>query len=459
MEQTSQKQQILHDNMWKVSIRLAWPAVIAMVLYGMNTVFDAFFVGRYVGETALAGVSLAYPLTQMTLGIGSLIGVGAGSALSIAIGKNDEATQRKLLGNANYLTLITSLFFTLGALIFARQLVAFMGGEGEALEYGVAYFKVTLYGALFWSAGLAGNMIIRAEGRMKRAAVMMGSGLVVNILINYILIVLFKMGVEGAAIGTNIGMIVYTLTSFIYFARQKASFKSNPFSIRRDPEIIKSILSMGMSSLIMNVMTLIQAVLVLNALNAYGTNSDVAFYGVAYRIFTFMLTPVFGLMRALQPAVGINYGAGKYRRVIQSFYVFAVVATLLLLPFWLIMMIAPANVLHLMLPESTFLASDLMNFRLFMSLLPILPVIFMAMTFFPAINKGNVASLIGIARQVVFYIPLMLILPRFFGVFAVYVGAFGIDLIICIWTWILVFKEFKILKKTDQPRAMKKVFE
>ncbi len=102
----------------------------------------------------------------MTLGIGSLIGVGAGSALSIAIGKNDEATQRKLLGNANYLTLITSLFFTLGALIFARQLVAFMGGEGEALEYGVAYFKVTLYGALFWIAGLAGNMIIRAEGRM-----------------------------------------------------------------------------------------------------------------------------------------------------------------------------------------------------------------------------------------------------------------------------------------------------
>ncbi len=87
---------------------------------------------------------------------------------------------------------------------------------------------------------------------------------------------------------------------------------------------------MGMSSLIMNVMTLIQAVLVLNALNAYGTNSDVAFYGVAYRIFTFMLTPVFGLMRALQPAVGINYGAGKYRRVIQSFYVFAVVSNIVI---------------------------------------------------------------------------------------------------------------------------------
>ena len=449
MDREKQKNMILKENMWKVSFKLSWPAVIAMILYGLNTVFDAFFVGRYVGETALAGVSLAYPLTQITLGLGSLVGVGAGSVLSIALGKNDEDTQRKILGNANYLNLIFSIVFMIVALPFSVNLVRMMGGSGEELVYGANYFRISVFGTFFWVAGLAGNMIIRAEGKMKTAAVMMGAGLIVNIIANYILIVNMGMGVEGAAIGTNIGMGVYTLTSFIYFAGKRPSFESNPFSIRRDKKVTKSIMSMGIPSMIMSVMSLIQALVVLNAISKYGTTSDVAFYGVAFRIFTLMVTPIFGLMRALQPAVGINYGARQYSRVIESFKVFALVAMGIMLPFWILLMISPSIPLNLMLPDKIFLSSDLLNFRVFMGLLPILPIIFMAMTFFPAINKGKVASTIGIGRQIVFYLPVMIILPRLLGVQWVYFGAFFIDFITIIWTLFLVKKEFIILKSLN----------
>lgn len=445
MDKEKQKRMILNDNMWVVSFKLAWPAVVAMVLYGLNTVFDAFFVGRYVGETALAGVSLAYPLTQITLGLGSLVGVGAGSALSIAIGEEDKETQRNLLGNANYLNLIFSIGFMIVALIFSTEFVKIMGGTGEELIYGANYFRITVIGTFFWVAGLAGNMIVRAEGKMKTAAFMMGIGLLVNIVANYVLIVIMQMGVEGAAIGTNIGMAVYTLSSLIYFARKKASFEAKPFSIRRDKKVTKAIISMGTPSMIMSVMSLIQAIVVLNAITRYGTTADVAFYGVAFRIFTFMLTPIFGLMRALQPVVGINYGAKRYDRVISSFKVFAIVATALMLPFWLVIMISPIMPLHLMLPEKSFLGMDLLNFRVFMGLLPVLPVIFMTMTFFPSINKGKVASIIGIARQIVFYVPVMLLLPRFLGVQWVYFGSFFIDVIIILWTVMMVRKEFKLL--------------
>jgi putative MATE family efflux protein len=446
MDKEIQKNMILKNNMWSVSFKLAWPAVIAMVLYGLNTVFDAFFVGRYVGETALAGVSLAYPLTQITLGIGSLVGVGAGSALSIALGENDKDTQRKILGNANYLNILFSIIFMVFALFLSTNLVRIMGGTGEELAYGASYFRITVFGTFFWIAGLAGNMIVRAEGKMKTAAVMMAAGLIVNIVANYILIVNMNMGVEGAAIGTNIGMAVYTLTSLIYFAGKNSSFESNPFSIRRDKKITKAIMSMGIPSMIMSVMSLIQAIVVLNAITKYGTTSDVAFYGVAFRLFTLMLTPIFGLMRALQPVVGINYGAKQYLRVIESFKVFAVVATGLMLPFWILMMVAPSVPLNLMLPEKIFASSDLLNFRVFMALLPILPIIFMAMTFFPAINNGKVASIIGIARQIVFYVPVMILLPKFLGVQWVYFGAFLIDLIIILWTVMLVKKEFGALR-------------
>ena len=447
MNQKKQKEFILHGNIWKIMVSLSGPAILAMILYGLNTVFDAFFVGRFIGESALAGVSLAYPLTQLSLGLGSLIGVGAGSALSIALGANDLKTQERLLGNVNYLNLLFAAFFTLVGIIFSKSLIIMMGGTGQALTEGINYFRITLFGSIFWIAGLSGNMIIRAEGKMKTAAIMMAIGLLVNIIANYILIVVLKKGVEGAAHGTNLGMLVYTLSSLIYFSKKKASFESKPFAIYRDKNIVRSILSMGTPSLIMTVMSLIQAIVVLNALSHYGSNSDIAFYGIAFRLFTFMLTPIFGLMRALQPVIGINYGAGKNKRVIQSFNIFAIAATCLMIPFWLFIQISPNTLLQIMLPSRTFTAQDLLNFKFFLGLLPFLPIIFMAMTFFPAINKSKPASIMGIARQLLFYVPVMLILPKYFGINWVYYGSFGIDLIIIIWVFFMIKSEFKILSK------------
>lgn len=455
MDKDKHKNMILNDNLWQVMVKLSWPAVIAMVLYGLNTVFDAVFVGRFVGEAALAGISLAYPLSQLLLGVGSLIGVGAGSALSIALGADDRDTQRKLLGNVNYLNIVWGIGFTTLGLVFATQLVQLMGGSGVELAFGVDYFRITLYGSVFWIAGLSGNMIVRAEGKMGTAAVMMGIGLVVNIIANYILIVVFDFGVKGAAWGTNLGMLVYTLVFLVYAGRKNTSFDARPFTIRRDRQIIKSILSMGTASLIMSVMTLIQGIVVLNALSRFGTTGDVAFYGIVYRLYTFMLTPVIGLMRALQPAIGINFGARQYDRVIGSFKIFGVGATIVMSPFWLAMMIAPEAVLNLMLPAREFLRADLANFRIFMLLLPVLPVLFMAMTFFPAINNGKPAAVMGIARQLVFYVPVMLTLPRFFGVHWVYWGSFFIDLIIIIWVVTMVGAAFKKLRNGEvtPPRA------
>lgn len=446
MKNEKQKTMILNDDLWRVMIRLSWPAVIAMVLYGLNTVFDALFVGRYVGESALAGVSLVYPLTQIPLGLGSLIGVGAGSALSIAIGAGDVSTQRKLLGNVNFLNLLFGLAFTVLGLIFTSHLVKMMGGSGEELQHGIDYFTVTLYGSIFWIAGLSGNMIVRAEGKMKSAAIMMGVGLGVNIIANYILIVKFGMGVKGAAIGTNIGMAVYTLAFYIYIGSNRASFDTVLFSFSRNKAIIRDIISMGIPALIMTVMTLVQGIVVLNALARFGTTADVAFYGIVYRVFMFMLTPVFGLMRALQPVIGVNFGAGQHQRVISSFKIFGIAATIMLLPVWILMMASPQLILNLMLPGKEFLSGDILNFRIFMALLPVLPVIFMAMTFFPAINNGKPASIMGIARQLIFYVPVMLIMPRYFGIEWVYIGSFLIDLIMILWVAVIVKIEFNKLR-------------
>ncbi len=452
VDKDRQKNMILNDNMWAVMIKLSWPAIVAMVLYGMNTLIDAVFVGRFVGETALAGVSLAYPLSQFSLGLGSLVGVGAGAGLSIALGSENHGLQQKLVGNANYLNIVFSAGLMVVGLLLTEPLVRMMGGSGDALVFGVDYFRVCLFGSLFWITGLAGNMIVRAEGKMGSAAVMMAIGLGVNLIANYILIVLLKMGVKGAAWGTNIGMLVYTLVFFIYASGAGITFDARPFSFRRDREVIKIIMSNGIPSLIMTIMATIQGIVVLNALSRFGSTAEVAFYGIIYRIFLFMLTPIFGLMRALQPAIGINFGAEKYERVISSFKVFGVAGAVLMAPFWIFMMINPSLVLHMMLPAREFLRAEIMNFRIFMALLPTLPIIFMAMTFFPAINNAKPASVMGIARQLVFYVPVMLTLPRFFGVGWVYRGAFLIDVLMIIWTLYMVVKEFEKLRRGEVNR-------
>ncbi len=446
MDQTARRTFILTDNLWRVMWTLSWPAVIAMVLFGLNTVFDAIFVGRFVGETALAGVSIAYPLSSLTLGIGSLIGVGAGSLLSIALGADDTRTQQRLLGNVNYLALLISAVYTVAALLSAEPLVRLMGGAGDALALGVEYFRVTSIGAVLWIYGLTLNMIVRAEGNMKSAALIMGIGLAVNIVFNYLFIVAFEWGVTGAAWGTNIGMAVYVLLGFLYFGGPRASFPAEPFSLHRDPKIVKSILSMGASSLIMMVMSLLQAVVVYNAISRYGSVRELAFYGAVFRILGLLLMPIIGLTRALQPVVGINFGAGQNDRVVKAFWIFTAAALFVILPFWVGLMLFPVPVLSLIFPASQFAASSIDNYRIFLLVVPVLPLIFMAMTFYPAIDKGGPAALIGIVRQLVFYVPVMLILPRLFGMRWIYLGSLLIDIAVVIIAACMVIPEFRRLK-------------
>ncbi len=445
-----EKEMILNGSLWKVCYKLSLPAIIAMVLYGLNVIFDGVFVGRLVGETAFAGISIVYPLTQLSLGLGSLVGVGAGSYLSILLGEDDKETQGKIVGNANLISIVVTIVMMLLGFVFMKPLLKAIGADGETLTFAISYFRITLIGSIFWIIGLAYNMIVRAEGKMKTAALMMGIGLVVNIISNYILMKIFNMGVAGAAWGTNVGMFVYALLFVIYCKRGRASFNANIFTVRADKEIIKEIVSLGMSSLIMSVMGIIQSVIILRALKTYGSDLDITFYGAVFRIFNFSLTPIYGLMRALQPVAGINYGAQKYERSISSFKIFSFVALVVMLPFWLVAMINPWLILGSMLPKVTFDLGYIFSFRIFMSIAPLLSVTMTAMTFWPSIKKATPAMVIGLGRQLFLYIPLMIILPKIFGIQSIYIGSFIIDLSLSVIVILVLSKDFRSLRKMKE---------
>lgn len=333
--------------------------------------------------------------------------------------------------------------------LLMNPLLGLIGASGNNLAYAKEYYSITLLGAVFWIGGFAYNMVVRAEGKMTMAAIMMGIGMVVNIIANYIFMVVFDMGVKGPAQGTNIAMFVYCLLFFIYCRRKKASFETNETKFYFDKDIIKEIVNIGIPSFIMTIMTVIQGLIILKALNTFGTTSDESFYGMVFRILNLLMTPIYGLMRALQPAVGINYGARKMDRVIGFYKVFSAVAFVLILPMWLTSIAAPEFVLHLMLPTGEFGRANLNYFRIIILILPMLCLVLTAMTFFPAIKKTKPAMWLGIGRQLFLYIPLMIILPRIFGIGSIYYGSFAIDFCLTFLVIVMMVKEFRILRNIN----------
>ncbi|GAA5087613.1 MATE family efflux transporter [Chryseobacterium ginsengisoli] len=438
---------ILTGDLKKVMWETSWPAVAAIVLYGINNFLDAIFVGYLINTKALAAVGMAYPLSQIVLGFGRLVGTGAGAAVSIWIGKNDNNKLYNLFGSFNFLCIFFSLTCTIPAYIFAHELMAMMGAKGELQSIAVEYFRATLIGTIFWIYGLALNMLIRAEGKMKTAAVMIAIGLVIDIILKPIFISTFAMGVSGAAWATNCGMIIYSLLGIFYYAKGKSSFKTNWKSISFNPEIGKKILKLGLPEMVLSVMGVIQSIIIFNAISTYGTENDISFFTVLNRFFLFLLTPLFGLMRGLQPVVGINFGAGNYERARKSLKMYILAGVAILFPFFFIALFFPQQLIGLMLPGYSVNHHQILDFRLFFSVLPLLPITVLALSYYPAVNDSKKASFLVFLRQLILYIPLMLILPRYFGIKSIYWGSALIELTVGLVTYFLL-NNFKLkLKK------------
>ena len=446
-----QKQLILRGKLSRVMWQMSWPAVIAMVLYGLNNFLDGIFVGHLINNTALAAVGVTYPLAQFAQGFGTLIGTGMGAAISIWIGGDQQEKLHRSFGTVHFLTIIFSLIITVPCYAFADKLVYMMGGRGEILALGVDYFRATILGSFFWIYGLALNMIIRAEGRMKTAAWMIAIGLLVDVLLKPVFIEHFGWGVSGAAWATNISMIIYTFLGVWYYAGGKASFKTKFWSLSWDLSILKETFSLGMPGFVMMVMIVIQNIVVFNALANYGNDLDITFFTAVNRFYILLNTPLWGLMRALQPVTGMNYGAGQYTRSINSYRLFAITGLLMLLPFWLLVMLHPVAVISIMIPGAIFSIQQLMDFRIYMSVLLVLPFIFMAMVWFPSIDDAKPATFISILRQIVFYIPILIIAPKYFGVHSIYVASAAIDWIIFIIVIYVVRRSTRKLKLQAGP--------
>ena len=441
--------QIQSQNLWRLMWKLSIPGLLGMSVNAINNFMDALFVGRMIGPDAFAAISLAFPIMFVVSSFTAMTGQGSSSLLSRAIGAKDLVQQEKVYSNLVAMNLMITSMLMLAGWVFARKLIAFMGGEGQVLEYGVQYLRIIILGSFFRSYAIGTNMLIRAEGNMKHAMLFAGFAAGLNICLNPIFIGVLGFGIKGAGWATVVSMIFYGLLNLRYFTSGKVSFPIKPFSLSLDKPIIKEVLSVGVSAMALQAMFFVQQAVVFKSVAHYGDDQEIALMGAIYRIFLLLVIPLVGVMQALQAVVGINFGAGLYGRVKKALGVFTFSSTLLLTSLWVLMEIWPRGILGFLLPEVTFTPHQITLFRVAISAIPLTALLFAGISFFQALGDGLVATILLVSRQVGLFVPVTLALPLWWGLEGIFYATPLVDFFVAFVLLYILWRQIVKLSRME----------
>lgn len=406
--------ELLTEHPLQILIKLSLPAILGMIVIGLYPLMDGIFAGQILGEKAMTAVGIATPFTYINTGIATLIGVGSTSLLSRAIGEGNQRTIDKVMGNLCFWVLLLSTIVTILGYLFCGQLLMIFGAKGELLNLSTRYLRIIFLGSIFVNFAQAANMVMRSEGLMKRAMLIMSLGAGINIVLDPVLMIMFREhGVEGAAIATITAQFIQAVFTLWYFKKKSETVKIG--LIRKEKEIIGEMFSVGVSAMLMQVLTIIQQSFLYSQAFRYGGETSAAIMAVSLRIQAFSFIPLWGMSQGLQPAIGANFGAKQYNRVKKIFNVFTISSIVLAACFWIPAEGFAKQILNLfgLSDETLFLAVP--NFRIMYSIFIVYGVMIMIMTFFQAIGDGKTAGVLVMLRQVILFIPTMIFLPYIFG--------------------------------------------
>ena len=447
---------LLSDSPWKLLLKLSVPAIIGMVVVGLYNLMDAVFVGQMVGSNAMTAVSVSYPFTLVNTGIATLIGAGSASILSRAIGKKDQATVDKIMGNLIAWNLIFSIAITVIGMVFTKQILRLSGAEGEILDIATRYLRIIFVGSTFVNFAQSANMIMRGEGKLKRAMLISGGAAVLNIVLDPILITIMNTagkGAEGAAYATILSQFVQAALTLWYFLKKSQNVKIH--AIRPEKELFSEIFGVGFSAMLMQVMLLVQQTVLYNVAAQNGGGEWQTILGATLRVQSFAFIPLLGFSQGYQPAVGTNFGAKQYDRVKYITKIFSIAATLLAAIFYLPVILAPKTMLSLFITEPEIVAQGANDFRVFFISYIVLGFWVVILTLMQSLGRASKASVLVLLRQIVIYIPAAFIMPHVaglgvHGVFCAPLITDAVVLIVVIWMMCSEFKRMDQLKAENR---------
>lgn len=423
----------------------------------LYNIVDQIFIGRGIGINGNAATNVAFPLTTICVSISLFLGLGGASIYSISLGQGNKKKAADMIGNTIVLSIAFSLIFSIVVRVFAKKFMIMFGATQEVLQYAIDYTSITSIGFIPFVFSTVMSHIIRADGSPKYSMFSVLIGAAVNIILDPIFIFKFNMGISGAALATIIGQFI----SFFITLRYVFKFKNitfNRYSFNLYSENVLKIFSLGASgginqfSMMIVQITMNNVLSYYGALSIYGGNIPLAVSGIIAKINMLIMAFIIGSGQGSQPIIGFNYGAKNYDRVIETYKLTVSITTIVALISFLIFQIFPRQVVSIFGDGSELYFQFAERYmRVYMALMIVNGIQPVSGTFFTSIGKAFKGAFIAMTRQLLFLLPLIIILPRIFGIDGVmYAGpiADGIALIVTIIFVSLEIKKIKKLKSS-----------
>ncbi len=437
-------QELGEQPIGKLLVKQAVPASIGILVMSLNILVDTIFVGNWIGPVAIAAINVVLPVSFFIAGLGMAIGIGGSSIISRALGANDRTKALKTFGNQISLTLLLTFSMIVPGIIFSDTIIPAFGGKGAIYEPARIYYLIVLYGVPFLALCMMGNTVIRAEGKPKFAMYAMMIPSVGNLVLDYVFINLLDFGMYGAAWATT-GSYFLCLAYIIWFFVSKNSemqLKDCLFKLRLP--IVKEIGALGFVTLARQATVSITYLLMNNILFDFGGETSVTAYAIVGRMLMFALFPVYGITQGFLPIAGYNYGAEKYLRVRKSISTAIIYSSVLAGVVFVFLMVFPEAITSVFTTDADVMRETPKAMRWVFAATPIIATQLIGAAYFQAVGKATPALLLTLTRQGFFFIPLIFILPLFYGELGVWMSFPVADVLATIVTAYFLHREVKL---------------
>jgi Na+-driven multidrug efflux pump len=429
--------------------QFAIPSIVAMLVSALYNMVDQFFIGRNVGELGNAATNIAFPLSTSCVAIALLFGIGGASAFNLAVGHGDKDEAGGYVGNAIMGMLGLGTLLLIVTQVFLRPMLTFFGASENVIVYAMPYTRITSIGFPFLILTAGGGHLIRADGSPKMSMICNLTGAVINTILDYLFVSVFQWGMSGAATATIIGQIISAGLVVLYFLFRFKTVKLSPKLFRVKSKFIGRVASLGMAPCANQLAMMVVQIVMNKSLKYYGGMSSfgedipIACVGIISKVSMVFFAFIIGISQGLQPIVSFNYGAGKYDRVKKGYVTAISIGGVLSVVAFAMFQIFPRNIISAFGNGSEeYFAFAVRYFRIFMFFTFINFIQPISSNFFTAIGKPIKGVFLSLTRQIIFLLPLILILPLFMGIDGiVYAGPIA-DFTACVVTTVMIVKEF-----------------
>jgi len=421
-------------------IKQSVPASIGILFMTVNILIDTIFVGRWIGSLAIAALSVVMPITFFISSMGMAIGTGGGSVLSRALGAKDKEKALTTFAHQIMMTLgISSVFVALG-LFYGDEILFIFGSNGEITKPAREFFFPILLAVPFQALSMMGNNVIRAEDKSRHSMISMIISASTNVILDIVFIKILGWGVFGAALATASSFVLcfaYILWFFIY--KSELRLKWQHFAWQK--KLAGEITSLSFVTFARQGVISVLAVILNHTLFAQGGEHAVTVYGIISRMLMFALFPVLGITQGFLPIAGYNYGANNHRRVRETVFVAIKYAGGLAILIFIVILVFAKPITSVFTTDADVIRDTPGALRWVFAASPIIAVQLIGAAYFQAAGKAKKALMLTLSKQGFFLIPLVLILPQFFGIFGVWVAFPIADVLSTIVTGIFLKKE------------------